>query len=142
MHRVLAGHAVTKFETAYAHLDRVNVDTPIAGRVVERCESAGKHLLIVFSGDLMDRSKITAAFPDVEFAREAAESAGADVVVVDLARHAPMVGAVRRLAPVVRIVSFGPHVDDEAATQAKVAGADAVLPRSRFFRDVAAALCA
>ena len=47
LHRVLAGHAVTRFETAYAHLDRVNVDTPIVGRTIERCESAGKHLLIV-----------------------------------------------------------------------------------------------
>ena len=48
MHRVLAGHEVTRFETAYAHLDRVNVDTPIVGRTIERIESAGKHLLIVF----------------------------------------------------------------------------------------------
>ena len=56
LHRVLSGHAVTKFDTAYAHLDRVNVDTPIAGRIVERCESAGKHLLIVFSGDLILRT--------------------------------------------------------------------------------------
>ena len=47
---------VTRFETAYAHLDRVNVDTPIAGRTIERCESAGKHLLIVFSGDLILRT--------------------------------------------------------------------------------------
>jgi endonuclease-8 len=39
---------VTRFETAYAHLDRVNVDTPIAGRIVERCASAGKHHLIYF----------------------------------------------------------------------------------------------
>jgi endonuclease-8 len=56
MHRVLAGHVVTKFETAYAHLDRVNVDTPIVGRTIERCESAGKHHLIVFSGDLILRT--------------------------------------------------------------------------------------
>lgn len=56
MHRVLAGHAVTRFETAYAHLDRVNVDTPIAGRTIERIESAGKHLLIVFAGDLILRT--------------------------------------------------------------------------------------
>jgi endonuclease-8 len=48
MHRVLAGHVVTKFDTAYAHLDRVNVDTPIAGRTIERVASAGKHHLIVF----------------------------------------------------------------------------------------------
>jgi endonuclease-8 len=56
MHRVLAGHAVMRFETAYAHLDRVNVDTPVAGRTIERVESAGKHLLIVFSGDLILRT--------------------------------------------------------------------------------------
>ena len=48
MHRVLAGHVVTRFETAYAHLDRVNVDTPITGRTIERVESIGKHHLIVF----------------------------------------------------------------------------------------------
>ena len=56
LHRVLAGHAVTKFETAYAHLDRVNVDTPVVGRTIEKCESAGKHLLIIFSGDLILRT--------------------------------------------------------------------------------------
>jgi endonuclease-8 len=56
MHRVLAGHAVTRFETAYAHLDRVNVDTPIVGRTIDRVESAGKHHLIVFSGDVILRT--------------------------------------------------------------------------------------
>ena len=56
LHKVLAGHVVTRFETAYAHIDRVNVDTPIAGRTVEKCESAGKHLLIRFSGDLILRT--------------------------------------------------------------------------------------
>ncbi len=56
MHRVLAGQVVTLFETAYAHLDRVNVDTPIAGRTIERCESAGKHHLVCFSGDLILRT--------------------------------------------------------------------------------------
>jgi len=56
LHRVLAGHAVTRFDTAYAHLDRVDVDTPIVGRTVEKCESVGKHLLIWFSGDLILRT--------------------------------------------------------------------------------------
>ncbi|MDO8679945.1 MAG: DNA-formamidopyrimidine glycosylase family protein [Acidobacteriota bacterium] len=56
MNKVLAGHVVTKFDTAYAHLSRVDDDTPIAGRTIERCESAGKHLLIVFSGDLILRT--------------------------------------------------------------------------------------
>jgi endonuclease-8 len=56
LHRVLAGHTVTRFETAYAHLARVDDDTPIAGRTVERCESAGKHLLITFDGGLILRT--------------------------------------------------------------------------------------
>jgi endonuclease-8 len=56
MHRALAGHEVTRFETAYAHLDRVDVDAPIAGRTIEKVESAGKHLLIVLSGDLVLRT--------------------------------------------------------------------------------------
>ena len=56
LHRVLAGQVVTKFATAYAHLDRVNVDTPVVGRSIEKCEAAGKHLLINFSGDLILRT--------------------------------------------------------------------------------------
>jgi len=56
LNKVLAGHVVTKFDTAYAHLSRVDDDTPIAGRTIERCEAAGKHLLIVFSGDLILRT--------------------------------------------------------------------------------------
>ena len=56
LHRVLSGHVVTRFDTAYAHLDRVNVDTPIVGRTIENCHSAGKHLLIVFSGDVILRT--------------------------------------------------------------------------------------
>lgn len=56
LHKVLAGHVVTRFETAYAHIDRVNVDTPLVGRTVEKCESAGKHVLIRFSGGLILRT--------------------------------------------------------------------------------------
>ena len=52
LHQALAGHHATKFDTAYAHLARVNDDGPIAGRLIERCEAAGKHVLIVFAGDL------------------------------------------------------------------------------------------
>lgn len=56
LHKALAGHQATNFDTAYAHLSRVDDDAPIAGRMVERCEAAGKHLLIVFSGDLILRT--------------------------------------------------------------------------------------
>jgi endonuclease VIII len=56
LHRVLSGQVITRFDTAYAHLDRVNVDTPIAGRTFEKCKAAGKHLLMFFSGDLILRT--------------------------------------------------------------------------------------
>ena len=90
--------------------------------------------------DLMDRSRISAAVPDVVFVRDAAECAGADVVIVDLARSGRHVTAVRGAAPSARIIGFGPHVDDEGASAARADGADVVLPRSRFFRDPGAAL--
>ena len=56
LHRALAGHVVTRFETAYAPLARVHDDTPITGRTVEAVEARGKHLLMRFSGDLVLRT--------------------------------------------------------------------------------------
>ena len=56
LHRALAGARVVRFETVLAHLARVDDDAPIRGRLVERCESVGKHLLIWFSGDLALRT--------------------------------------------------------------------------------------
>jgi hypothetical protein len=47
---------------------------------------------------------------------------------------------VRAAAPDARIVAFGPHVDTELLTRATRDGADAVLPRSKFFLDPAGAL--
>jgi DNA-binding NarL/FixJ family response regulator len=86
--------------------------------------------------DLMDRSKISAAIPGVVFSLDA--SAG--VVIVDLARGPQLVAEIRAETPGIRIVCYGPHVDDDAAAAARAAGADVVLPRSRFFRDPAAAI--
>jgi len=53
LHKALAGQQVTAFETALAPLARVNDDTPLAGRIVERVEARGKWCLIHFSGDLI-----------------------------------------------------------------------------------------
>jgi hypothetical protein len=89
--------------------------------------------------DLMDRSRLGAGVPGVAFVRDAAGCADADVVIVDLART-PDVGPVRAAAPGARIVAFGPHVDDAALDRGRSTGADLVLPRSRFFRDPAAAV--
>ena len=91
-------------------------------------------------GDLMDRSRISASLPDVVFVREVAACADSDVVIVDLARSGHDVAAARAVAPSARIVGFGPHVDEEQAQAARAAGADLVLPRSRFFHDPAAAI--
>jgi hypothetical protein len=90
--------------------------------------------------DLMDRSKISSAANDVAFVRTADACADADVVIVDLARFGDQVAAVRAIAPTARLVAFGPHVDETGADAARAAGADVVLARSAFFRDVAAAI--
>lgn len=86
--------------------------------------------------DLMDRSRLSASIPDVAFALDG----NADVVIIDLARGPQLVPEIRAEMPGVRIVCYGPHVDDEAAALAVAAGADVVMPRSRFFRDPAAAI--
>jgi hypothetical protein len=85
--------------------------------------------------DLMDRSKITAAIADVKFVRDANGCAEADLVIIDLARFGSDVAGVRALVPSARLVCFGPHVDEAGAQAARDAGADVVLPRSRFFAD-------
>ena len=90
----------------------------------------------------MDRSRISAAVPDVAFASDPAGCAGAEVVIVDLGRHAAAVETVRKLAPEARIVAFGRHDDPETIGRARADGADASVARSLFFRDPAALIAA
>ncbi len=96
--------------------------------------------VVALMTDLMDRSRVSAVVPGVEFTADAAACAGADVVVVDLARHPAGVAAARAAAPGAWVVAFGPHVDGALLARATADGADAVLPRSRFFQDPATAL--
>lgn len=56
LRRALVGHVVTRFDTVFPHLARVQEDTPITGRTVDEVRAAGKHLLIAFSGDVVLRS--------------------------------------------------------------------------------------
>ncbi len=51
--RALAGRVVTKFETQFPRLARVDYDSPLAGRTVESVEPSGKWLRMNFSGDLI-----------------------------------------------------------------------------------------
>jgi endonuclease-8 len=53
LHRALAGEAVTGFESVLPKLERVEVDSGVTGRCVEKVEANGKWLLIYFSGDLI-----------------------------------------------------------------------------------------
>ena len=56
LQRALAGRAVTRFESVFPRLSRIDDDTPIRGRTVDRVEARGKHLLIWLSGDLVLRT--------------------------------------------------------------------------------------
>src|SRR5688572_23625035 len=52
LHAALAGRVITKFESVFSQLARVDADAPLKGRTIERVVSEGKHLIMDFSGDL------------------------------------------------------------------------------------------
>lgn len=56
LQRALGGRVVTKFATVLPKLARVDDQSPIAGRTIERVYAIGKHLLIDFSGGLTLRT--------------------------------------------------------------------------------------
>jgi endonuclease-8 len=56
LNKALAGRGVTRFESVFPHLTRIDTDRPVRGRTVERVTSRGKHLLMWFSGDLVLRT--------------------------------------------------------------------------------------
>ena len=56
--RFMAGHLVTRFESAYPALNRIAEDAPIVGRTIDSVGARGKHLLIAFSGDLTLRTHL------------------------------------------------------------------------------------
>jgi hypothetical protein len=94
--------------------------------------------ILAYVPDLMDRSRIQAAAGDhVVFVPrpddlDAAVDDSTALVVVDVAR-AGAIQAVEAIADRVRVVAFGPHVDDDVLEQATAAGCAEVLPRSVFF---------
>lgn len=46
LHRALAGRTVTRFESVYPQLTRVDAQTPMAGQTIERVDARGKHVLM------------------------------------------------------------------------------------------------
>ncbi len=67
-----------------------------------------------------------------------------DVALIDCADggfpFAETHAAIRRLAPEARCIAIYPHVRAELAKMARDAGCELVLPRSRFFTDIAGSL--
>jgi endonuclease-8 len=53
MQRAIGGKVITGFDTGLAKIARVNDQTPLVGRTVEKVESRGKWCLVFFSGDLI-----------------------------------------------------------------------------------------
>lgn len=56
LNQALAGRTVTRFDSVFSHLTRVDDSCPLRGRTIERVDARGKHLLIWFSGDLVLRT--------------------------------------------------------------------------------------
>ena len=58
LNEALAGKTVTRFETVLPKLARVDDQTPLRGRKVERVTASGKNLIIEFSGALVLRTHL------------------------------------------------------------------------------------
>jgi len=56
LHTALSGQRIERFESVLAQLTRVDATAPIAGRLVERVEARGKHLLMWLEGGLVLRT--------------------------------------------------------------------------------------
>jgi endonuclease-8 len=58
LHKYMAGHLVTRFESVYPALTRIADDHPVVGRTIEAVSARGKHLLMTFSGGLVLRTHL------------------------------------------------------------------------------------
>jgi hypothetical protein len=89
-----------------------------------------------YTPDLMDRSKISAAFPDCRFVASPEALVGlaaTDVVLVDLSKKGVLDALGAIVAGGARVVAYGSHVDKALLAAASDAGCTEVLPRSQFF---------
>ncbi len=97
--------------------------------------------VVMLTSNLMDRSRVEAiatahglVLEPVSDAEELERSLGRSPVqvLIDLA-HPDAEQAISAAADY-RVVAFGPHVDADAMTRARMLGADQVMSRSAFFR--------
>lgn len=94
--------------------------------------------VVALSNDLMDRSKLVAAFPDITIVRLIAPRSlvAADLFLVDLSLASALDAIESASGAGVRTVAYGSHVDTARLLDATQAGAEAI-PRSVFFRRLA-----
>jgi hypothetical protein len=102
---------------------------------------AGRGVGLV-SGDLMDISRFEDAVNGAGMRLQVWGKTGAGetrpvVAFVDLAHPAADEAIGVFIAERVRVIAYGPHVDEEAMARATFLGASEVLPRSRLFKSVA-----
>ncbi len=88
-----------------------------------------------YAPDLIDQSKLRAAGAEIVRTVDDLGRVDAQLVLVDLGRPG-VLEAVPGIAG--RVIGFGSHVDTELLAAARAAGCDEVLPRSVFFRRLAA----
>lgn len=99
---------------------------------------AERRPVLLLSGDLMDRSRFEEAVREVglELATSADDGVRPVVAFVDL-KHPDADDFIRTLAADdVAIVAYGPHVDADAMTRARLLGAGTVLARSRLLNAI------
>lgn len=99
-------------------------------------------VVVLVSADLLDASRVEAEAAAAGYRCEVWRSLPAEIgrqpaiALVDLV-HRQADDAVRSLSAAgVRVIAFGPHVDDLAMVRARSLGAAEALPRSRFFASV------
>jgi 2-keto-3-deoxy-6-phosphogluconate aldolase len=108
--------------------------------------------IVFFSSDLMFQSRVSSVVRqggnelivvrDVDSLRERNIPAEAlKIAVLDLSLNSidlnDVIGALKKDYPEVLVVAYGAHVDVEALENAQGAGADIVLTRGQFDRDMA-----
>ncbi len=97
--------------------------------------------VLAYVPDLIDRSRVGAAAPVTFVARpvDLGSATAGDVVVVDLGRPGVLEVLPEVVATGARVVGFGSHVERTTLEAAAATGCEA-MPRSQFFRSVAALL--
>jgi DNA-binding NarL/FixJ family response regulator len=112
-------------------------------------ETSRRPLIAALISDLFFRAKVESAAENLEIELKLVsspdlfsetDSETCSLVIVDLTLKPGAVdkilAEVRNLFPESRLIAYGPHVEKDLMRKARSAGADEVIPRSRFSREL------